>query len=1002
MPKITFKLLQAPLILLDGKVVQLPFKKAEALLYCLAIKKSMTREQAAALLWDADDAQVSKKNLRHTLYTIKKAFDLEIIVSPKKPMLALNPELTYDIDYDRFLANDGLELYENELLQGFDLKNAEAFEEWLSLERISLKDSYLRRLYDRMLQTPQSNISAMEALFFRYTKEDPLEERIYLLMMECYQKNNLFHKGIKVYQNISKLLNNELRIAPCAELTALHRELLSSWTESSTAEPEPEATPIIGRTKELQYLMKTYHSFLLGTPTALCLLGDNGVGKTYLMNHFLDHLDGDACIVLRTICFQAEREFTLQPWNSIMLQLDSYIHKNNIHVPASYMSHISNLFPLFGDNALSSQVPEDVMTSYNYRTTRNSILKLFSLIGEETPIVLFFDNLQFMDTLSLELLSLIIRERNPNLFCIGTCLDVQPPLVQKQLNALVREKFLTQLVLEPFSEQSVADIIADRLGAGALNEQIIHHIYQDSEGNGFFLDMLLSYLSSDNTNKLSLPANPQEILLERVEELSTDSRQMLDTISICPSYITLEIVEFIFNRDTLEIIELIDDLKQHGLVKEKVAEGQIRFQFRHNKMQDFVHSLLSPAKRRLLHARVATYYEQATVLHNNSWYQSLIYHYAQAGNDAKVLQYKILSLADYSRFNYELYPILQPQKDSDLEAPKQLTTYFDQLTAELIRLYNYQPTAIDFSELESRLYLVVGKYYISQGEYKKGIEAIHRGLAQSRYLEEHPEIHISYLRQLTFYGIQTWNTELMRENIEKSMGIASAHRLNTEYATECRLYGLYLSMCGRYEEAREKLQQAISLFQTSPLEGQSYALNVAACYNYLGEAERKQSHFAASLDFYDRAIEICSDRRYPQNPTFFANKARTLWALGQKEEAASVFLRANELYDASTILVGRAITKSYCARIWAARGDAKNALKLIDEAKNSAQMIQSPISLGIVAHTQAVLLKLYPEIFSSALEHSAADYDAAAEELLRDLPGAYERKEPLSPLPVTI
>ena len=32
MPKITFKLLQTPLILLDDKVVQLPFKKAEALL----------------------------------------------------------------------------------------------------------------------------------------------------------------------------------------------------------------------------------------------------------------------------------------------------------------------------------------------------------------------------------------------------------------------------------------------------------------------------------------------------------------------------------------------------------------------------------------------------------------------------------------------------------------------------------------------------------------------------------------------------------------------------------------------------------------------------------------------------------------------------------------------------------------------------------------------------------------------------------------------------------
>ena len=1004
MPTISFQLLQTPRVLLDGQQVLLPFKKAEALLYCLALKKTISREQAANLLWDSDDSQVAKKNLRHTLYTIKKTFDLELIVSPKKHLLTLNPELSYDIDYDNFMKNRDFSLCDGELMQGFSLKNADVFENWLDMERTELKEYYLRQLYDSMIQAAGKDVSETESLFAKYVKKDPLDERVYQLMMECYQRNGLYYKGIKVYQNISKLLNAELRIAPCAELSQLHRELLSAWTQSSTEEPEQPMVHVIGRKEEMQYLMKSYRSFLLGTPTAIFVLGDNGVGKTYLINHFFDSIGEDSCIVLKTICFQEEREFILQPWNTIMLQLDQYIRSHNISVPANYMNHINTLFPLFGDRPLSLQVPEDIMISYNYRTTRNSVLKLFSLVGEETPIILFFDNIQFMDNLSLELLSLIIRERNPNIMCICTCLDVQTPQLQKQINALLREKFATQLLLEPFSEQVVKDILADRLGPDALNDQIIRHIYQDSEGNGFFLDLLMSYLTQDaGASGVHMPSNPQDILLARLEELSTDSRQLLDTISVCPESITLDIVEYIFNRNTLEIIELTDDLKQRSLIREKVSDGQIRFQFRHAKMQDFVHSQLSPSKRRLLHARVANYYEQAAELvHNNSWYQRVIYHYAQAGNDAKVLQYKILSLSDYSRFNYELYPILQLQKDSALKAPKQLTKYFDELTAELVRLYNYQPNALDFAEMETWLYLVIGKYCISQGKYKKGLDAIHRSLSHAEYLEEHPQMHIACLRQLTFYGIQVGDTGLMCENIQKSMEIAKENRLGIDYAIECRLYGLYLLMCGRYDESREQLNQAINRFESASLDAQNYVLNLAACYNYLGEVERKQQNFERSLEYYDRALEICSDRKYPKNPTFYSNQARALLALGKKEQAADRFFTSNKLYDASSILVGRGITKSYCALLYAAEGNFKDSKPLLAEAERHAQMLASPMSLGILERIKAILIKNYPEEFTDVIPEGFEACCANAEKYMGHLPGAYELYLPLELADTTI
>lgn len=993
MPIVTIQLLKNPQILLDGTPVLLPFKKAEALVYYLAVKKSITREQASTLLWDESDDQTARKNLRHTLYTIKKCFQTDLIIFPQKQTLALNPEITFDIDYDHVTPDNITGLYQGELLSGFSVKNADLYEEWLAKERASLYDTYMRALYRKIEESGKDDTASVEYLFSRYIKEDPLDERVYLIMMQCYHKNHLYHKGIKVYQNLSRLLNSELHISPSQEITKLHRELLNAWTSSAAPEPEAVTRNITGRTGEMQFLTKAYHAFLSGTPTAVCLTGDNGVGKTYLMNCFLDSIKDDSCLIFRTVCFQAEKDFLFQSWNSIMLQLDQYMASKNISVPAGYLPNIINMFPFFGTKEEASPESVDVMAAYNYRATRNGMLKLFSRIGEETPVILSFDNIQYMDNLSLELLSLMIRDQSPNIMVVCTCSEVLPPRVLNHVKALVREKFLTQLILHPFNREEVGAIVASRLGEEAVTDQTLDQIYQETEGNGFFLDMVINFYTPDNSKKGMFFPSPQDILSDRISELSRDARQVLDTISICHNYTTLDILEYVLNRDTLEIIELIDTLKQHGLIEEKAAGQQIRF--RHNNMQNFVYSQLSASKRRLLHARIGAYLEEHSPLHDNSWYQNLIFHYGLSGNDAKALKYKILYLEDYSRFNYELYPVLQPQMDSELSVPKQITEYFDELSAQLIRLYHYQPGAVDFTELEARLYLVISKYYISQGEYEKGVTSIDQVLESNAYIAEHPEIHISYLRQMTFYGIQTWNTDLMKKHITKSMEIASANNLSTEYAIECRLYGLYSSMCGDYENSKILLNDAIRRFQSSPLKGTSFGLNIAACYNYLGEVERKQKNFLKALDYYNQAIQICHDRKCPQNPTFYAHKCRSLLALGRTREGYDVMAMANKLYDDSSIMVGRAIIKAYYSILKAGRGRLRQAESLYLDAKKIAGTIKSPMSQGIVAQAEELLLTRFPETFSQDVGRTAGECREAAAEYLKDLPGAYELQIPI-------
>ena len=112
------------------------------------------------------------------------------------------------------MENREPELYREELLGGFYIKNAYPYEEWLTMKRGLAKEAFLRAIYEKMQNNAGLSVAEGETLFERYVQEDPLDERVYLRMMEIYESAHLYYKGIRLYQQLVNLLNTELRVAP--------------------------------------------------------------------------------------------------------------------------------------------------------------------------------------------------------------------------------------------------------------------------------------------------------------------------------------------------------------------------------------------------------------------------------------------------------------------------------------------------------------------------------------------------------------------------------------------------------------------------------------------------------------------------------------------------------------------------------------------------------------------------------------------------------------------
>ena len=101
-------------------------------------------------------------------------------------------------------------MYGEGMLNGFYVKNAYLYEEWMTWKRNQIRDSYLKLLEEKLQCTEMLSEAQGEELFEKYMQEDSLDEQAYYDLMKIYEKQRSYYKGIRLYQRLSATLNVEL------------------------------------------------------------------------------------------------------------------------------------------------------------------------------------------------------------------------------------------------------------------------------------------------------------------------------------------------------------------------------------------------------------------------------------------------------------------------------------------------------------------------------------------------------------------------------------------------------------------------------------------------------------------------------------------------------------------------------------------------------------------------------------------------------------------------
>jgi len=420
---------------------------------------------------------------------------------------------------------------------------------------------------------------------------------------------------------------------------------------------------LYGRDNEVTQLLTAFERVSQGQSEIILVSGYSGIGKSSLINEVHKPIVRQRGYFIEGKFDQFKRNI---PYAALIQALEDLIQQLLSESPEKLAYWHKAIQAALGE---SGQIIIDVIpdlekiigkqppvTEIGAAESQNRFNRLFQqfiqvFAQKSHPLVLFLDDLQWSDLTSLNLIQVLMTDTESQyLLLIGAYRDNEVDALHPLTSTIEKIQQaggkIDNIVLQPLSFTSVADLVVDTLGTGtnrnqekAITQPIAELVYNKTQGNPFFLTQLLQALYKEELLTFNFQAkcwqwdiqqilskeitdySIVDLLARNIQKLPTETQEILKLAACIGNRFSLLVLAIAFNKSAAETATILWASLQAGLILPlseayKIAlvgesdwehhnySSTIVYKFLHDRVQQAAYSLIPESEQKVTHLKI--------------------------------------------------------------------------------------------------------------------------------------------------------------------------------------------------------------------------------------------------------------------------------------------------------------------------------------------------------------------------------------------------------------